>query len=525
MSLTMEGVLALAPDDASAKAARGLTSPAKWPLLGANESALWGECQGSGSKPYQTQVDLSGPAFKCSCPSRKFPCKHGLALLLMRVQTPASLSATEPPAWVAEWLLSRHERAEKKEERDRDTTRRAESRAAQRETGDAAGATDEASLKREAQRWQRIEAAAQELQRWLGDQIGRGLGALDAASIQGWRTMAARMVDAQAPGLGQRLLAAADVWRQSADWPERMIVRLGLLQLATEALTRREQLPAPVQADLRTLCGWPVDQADVLASGERVDDRWAVLAAVIEEREGRLMERRVWLQGEQTGRRAWLLEHAHGGKGFNGLWVPGTAVVATLAMFPGASPMRALVVQRQEEGDALNLQPMTVAPPQLSAPLPSRVPAPAGQAVGVATPINSNTRRESKSDKGRDFASGISLACTSDATTDLTTDLPTDPWAAEWQRVAERIAAHPFVLLHPMVLTGAVAVVTEAGAQLLAGGQALPLSMGDQERWLLMAASGGHPITVAGEWDGERLLPLTAWSGADPRPIWIRSQA
>jgi len=32
MQLSMEGVLALAlaPDDASAKAARGLTSPAKW---------------------------------------------------------------------------------------------------------------------------------------------------------------------------------------------------------------------------------------------------------------------------------------------------------------------------------------------------------------------------------------------------------------------------------------------------------------------------------------------------------------
>ena len=59
--LTSESVLALAPDDASAKAARGLTSPAKWPTLGADDAAVWGECQGSGSKPYQTQVDLAGP--------------------------------------------------------------------------------------------------------------------------------------------------------------------------------------------------------------------------------------------------------------------------------------------------------------------------------------------------------------------------------------------------------------------------------------------------------------------------------
>jgi hypothetical protein len=52
--LTTDSVLALAPDDASAKAARGLVSASKWPLRGADEHAVWGECQGSGSKPYQT---------------------------------------------------------------------------------------------------------------------------------------------------------------------------------------------------------------------------------------------------------------------------------------------------------------------------------------------------------------------------------------------------------------------------------------------------------------------------------------
>ena len=118
-ALTREAVLALAPDEASAKAARGLISPAKWPLLGHDAQAAWGECQGSGSKPYQTQVDLSGPVFKCSCPSRKFPCKHGLALLLMRAQEPQRFSTTgAPPAWVSAWLDGRRERAEKQAQKD-----------------------------------------------------------------------------------------------------------------------------------------------------------------------------------------------------------------------------------------------------------------------------------------------------------------------------------------------------------------------------------------------------------------------
>lgn len=45
---------------------------------------LFGTCKGSGSKPYYTSADFCGtaPVFRCSCPSRQFPCKHGIALLL-----------------------------------------------------------------------------------------------------------------------------------------------------------------------------------------------------------------------------------------------------------------------------------------------------------------------------------------------------------------------------------------------------------------------------------------------------------
>ncbi|MBB3194726.1 SWIM zinc finger family protein [Roseateles terrae] len=536
MSLTMEGVLALAPDESSAKAARGLTSPAKWPLLGADEAAVWGECQGSGSKPYQTQVDLSGPAFKCSCPSRKFPCKHGLALLLMRVQTAPSFTATEAPAWVAEWLASRHERAEKKEERDREAVKRAEERAARQEDGETAdgaagtegteGAADTAadagapSRQRQVQRWQRIEAAAQELQRWLNDQVARGFATLDAAAIKGWHTMAARMVDAQAPGLGQRLTAAAETWRQGPDWPERMLSRLGLLQLAVEAIGRRTSLPEAVQADLRTVCGWPVDQAEVLATATPWQDRLIVLGVITEERDGRLMERRVWLQGETSGRRVWLLEHAHGGRGFNGLWAPGTAVTASLADFPGAAPLRALVVERLDSADVLSLKPMSLTSSQLAA----------GSVVGSA----------SRPAAG----SAVSLEATVAARVVTTvphrpssSDAPMgDPWASEWHRVSERVASNPFVLLHPMVLSDALVLLSDEAGPLIAPAPrtasnaptppyALPAVLSADDRWLLLAASGGHPMTLAGEWDGERFRPLTAWSGDSPVPLWTRSAA
>lgn len=317
--LTTEGVTALAPDEASAKAARGLMSPGKWPVLGANAAAAWGECQGSGAKPYQTQVDLAGPAFRCSCPSRKFPCKHGLALLLLKAQSPNLFQEAQPPAWVSQWLESRVEKAQKKEERQIEKA--------------AAPVDPQAAAKREALRWQRMEAATQELQRWLADQMTHGLGSLSADVLKTWHTMAARMVDAQAPGLGQRVREAAAGVQQGDDWPERTLARLGLMQLACDAMARRSSLSPALQAELRGVLGWPYDKADVLAAGERVTDRWTVLGIGLDERDDKLTERRVWLHGQQSGRRALLLDHAFGGRGFEQAWMAGTSLHATLAHF------------------------------------------------------------------------------------------------------------------------------------------------------------------------------------------------
>src|ERR1700733_4537643 len=117
MKLTEDQIFALAPDEASKKAGRDLAVPTKWVSKGINELALWGECQGSGNKPYQTQVDLSAIAFKCSCPSRKFPCKHGLGLLLLHARQPGIFAVAESPAWVSDWISKRSEKEEKKTEK------------------------------------------------------------------------------------------------------------------------------------------------------------------------------------------------------------------------------------------------------------------------------------------------------------------------------------------------------------------------------------------------------------------------
>src|SRR5512133_1536392 len=108
VSWTPEQVLGLAPDEASRKNASGLANPRKWLRLDKNDPAnptlLWGEMQGSGAEPYRCQVDLSGPAFKCSCPSRKLPCKHTLGLFLLYAGQPGAFETSQPPDWVMAWL-------------------------------------------------------------------------------------------------------------------------------------------------------------------------------------------------------------------------------------------------------------------------------------------------------------------------------------------------------------------------------------------------------------------------------------
>jgi len=189
MILTSEQIAGLAPDDASVKAGRGLANPAKWPLLGQSTEAMWGACQGSGSKPYQVSIDLSGPAFKCTCPSRKFPCKHGIGLMLLAVDKPDSVKADVPPTWVTDWLASRGEKAQKKATAEKKET----------------VADLEAAAKRAGKRLDRMKEGGAELDRWLTDQIRSGIATYPQQPGSYFSGLAARMVDAQLPGLGHEV--------------------------------------------------------------------------------------------------------------------------------------------------------------------------------------------------------------------------------------------------------------------------------------------------------------------------------
>lgn len=447
MTLPRDSILALAPDASSAKAAQSLLNPSLWSNLGANPTAVWGECQGSGSKPYQTQVDLGGPSFKCSCPSRKFPCKHGLALLLLQVDKPAAFGKSDPPAWVSEWLDAREAKERKRTETAKAKT---PSEPVSAEDADKAAARN---AKRQGQRWASIEQGAADLHRFIGDVLRRGLGALSPSRTDDWSTMAARLVDAQAPGLGQRVRQAAEVIGGREDWPERLLHRIGLLTLAVRAIRRRNALDDATQADLRAVVGWPLDKADVVAHNAIVEDDWLVLGSAVEERDNKLFERRVWLAGLRSGRHAFVLDHAFGGTGFEHTWVVGRVAAAPLAFWPSAAPLRALALSPPAHRD-------------------EAAPGPAGDA---------------------------------------------------WKRVAHHYAACPWTPLQPLVLHANALERGESGLRAWTGDRCIDINCPLDDQWTLLAVSGGAPVTLAGEWNGEVLQPLAAWQPPAPRVAWQRS--
>jgi hypothetical protein len=333
MQWTTEQVIALAPDPASAKNGQGLATLSKWKNLGRSgqsESsipAVWGECQGSGSTPYRAQVDLSEPAFKCSCPSRKFPCKHGLGLLLLLAQDDNQFAEQRPPDWVEAWLNSRQSRQQKQAE--------SQSKKAEKLADPVAQA------KRTASRSAKVEAGIAELNQWLGDWLRQGLATPQRPGA--WQQIMARMVDAQAPGLGRRLQDMACTVQSGEGWTDRLVEQLGQLQLLLESYSRIDQLPDALQADVRSQIGWTTSQVEVLAVPERrVQDRWWVLGQR-DQPEEQLQLRRIWLWGETSNRSALLLLFAYGSQAFELSLVPGTILDMELAFFDSAYPQRAIV--------------------------------------------------------------------------------------------------------------------------------------------------------------------------------------
>jgi hypothetical protein len=336
MNFSTEQILSFAPDDSSIKAGRSLATPSKWQKLGQSERALWGECLGSGSKPYQTQIDLPEPAFKCSCPSRKFPCKHGIGLLLLFASQPDLFANSAPPDWVNEWLSRREEQAQRKAAR--------ETKAIEEPDEATLARRDAQRAKRALDRESKVAAGLQELELWLRDLVRQGLASLQTRPLAFWDHMAARLVDAQAPGVARRVRTLSFIPQSGDGWTERLLTQMGSLFLLVKAYQRMSTLAPNVQADVRTAIGWTIKEEE-LPQDNLVSDEWYVLGQRTSGEEA-LRVHRTWLWGKRTGKGALILEFAPAGQPLASNLMSGTSLEAELLFYPGSYPVRAIVRNR-----------------------------------------------------------------------------------------------------------------------------------------------------------------------------------
>lgn len=326
MNLSEEQILTLAPDESSKKSGKELANPAKWVSKGVNEVALWGECQGSGSKPYQTQIDIANIAFKCSCPSRKFPCKHGLGLLLFYNRQKNSFTDSNAPAWVTDWLNKRTEKQEKQaEKKDKPV--------------------DEVSqAKRQQSRHLKVNDGIEELTTWLKDIIRNGILTMPEKGNLFYENMARRMVDAQAPGLAGMVRMLGEINFFAEGWSTIFMDRLLQLYLVMEGYKNSQALNELLQQDIKTAIGFTLNQ-DELKEQQGIRDNWLVLAKKMNDVDAVTTERN-WLYGTQSNQYALVLQFIVRGQGAQHTLTPGMFIQAELVFFPSTSPLRAIIKQQ-----------------------------------------------------------------------------------------------------------------------------------------------------------------------------------
>lgn len=444
MQWQRDQIIALAPDAAAAKAAQELTTLRKWVTLGADATALWGECQGSGAKPYQTAIDRSEPAFKCSCPSRKFPCKHGLALFLLYSQNAdAFVGQPATPPWVQSWLDSRAKRQAAKAEIAENTP--------------PARANETAQAKRATARDEKVAAGVAELTIWLQDLVRMGFAEAQSQPYGFWQTMAARLIDAQAPGLASQVQMLGRLITSGEGWAERLTAAVGKLFLLLAAYQRLDALPVALQQDVRTLIGWYQPREEVM-SGEAVPGRWQVLSVSLEKEEA-LFSQRIWLRRPTDDRYALILNFAHESnrQSLDAFWRAGAEVEATLYYYAASTPLRAVAT-----------------------------------AVTTVAPI-----------------AGLTGALTiTSALASYRQGLVHNPW----------LTRYPLLLADVMVHTQQA---NDKTAWFLGQTQTalLPLSRRAKNQWLLLSITGGAPAHCFGEWQEDGFLPLGLWSAERYWPL------
>lgn len=293
-----------------------------------------------------------------------------------------------------------------------------------------------------------MSAGIEDFGRWLRDLVRGGTAAARNQPWAWWDSAAARLVDAQLPGLADRVRAMPSVVATREDWADELLAEAGRWWTATRAWQEWDRLDEGTRGDLRVYLGWAQAGDDVRAGDPEAatPGRWQVLGAHRSE-QGRLQQQRTWLREQASGETVCVLDFAAGGAVLPVPHLVGTVLDVPVARYPGSPPQRALFAQ----------------PPH---PAAHQVPLPRGGNVA-------------------------------DALADLAEACRRNPWTARVPVVVRGALVGP--------------ADGEVGELVDEQGVSLPLLPDDPvTAWDLLAVTGGHVTDVFGELEDQGFRPLAA---------------
>lgn len=324
MHFSDEQVVSLAPDPASAKAAEKIYNKTSWQVY-RSERGVWSALQGSGKSPYLTQLDLNDTAFKCTCPSRKFPCKHSLALAIYLAHYELdSIAMEEEPVWVSEWLNKRATKQNKTE----------------------SPPTKQTKVKKDETTQERYQNALQGitfLQTWLEDSMKQGILNFPNKDEAAWEKITKIFIDRKIGGVNRYINALAAIAYDSSTWQEQVLHLFSKLHILVHYVKKYPTYPKEMQKEIEQVLSWSHTKQEIFddPQTEVIDDIWVIIkvqTTVLE----RLTTRKVYLYGLKSDQWVYLLDHAYGGS-FDTFFLEGHAMVAKLAFLPTLLKQRAFL--------------------------------------------------------------------------------------------------------------------------------------------------------------------------------------
>ncbi|SFB17207.1 SWIM zinc finger [Cohnella sp. OV330] len=207
-TITEAYVDSLAPNAGAIKNGRDLIKKNSFPVLNESPDAtlLFGECNGSGKEPYRCSVDFvneASPVFRCSCPSRQFPCKHALGLLYAR-----AMGSPFTPAEVPQDIADKRDKAEKREEKKKD--------AAESE-GNAPAAKRKVNKSALVKKFASQLEGLRLLEKLVLQLVQSGLGSVDKKTVQMIEEQAKQLGNHFIPGVQAKLRAFVHTMQTEGD--------------------------------------------------------------------------------------------------------------------------------------------------------------------------------------------------------------------------------------------------------------------------------------------------------------------